>query len=146
MDEMNEDFLPENPDAFIESPVEGEPIIEDLPEFYNFHYITIDDQNRIIEGWSDGPYPSRDTAGAICINEQGGYQFRLFPDGEENPPLWDMDGIPLYKWDGSEVLPRTAEETEADRAAIPDPPPTEQERMEAQVTYTAMMTDTLLEV
>jgi len=117
-----------------------------MDEFYNKHYITTDAQNRIAAAWSDGPHPDRDTTDAICINEQGGYQFRLFPDGEENPAICTMDGIPLYKWDGEQVVLRTEEEIAADHAAIPEPPPTEQERMEAQVTYTAMMTDTLLEV
>lgn len=83
--------------------------------FYIKHYITTDAQGRITDGWSDGPHPGRDTSGAVCINEQGGYQFRLAPGGEENPPLFTIDGIPLYRWDGEKVLPRTAEEIEADR-------------------------------
>lgn len=84
-------------------------------EHYNKHYIATDTQGRITSGWSDGPHPKRDTANVICINEQGGYQFRLFPGGEENPPLCTMDGIPLYKWDGESVISRTEEEIEADR-------------------------------
>lgn len=89
----------------------------------NKHYITVDDQGRIVDGWSDGPHPSKDTTGAICINEQGGYQFRLFPpDGEENPSLWDMEGIPLYKLTAKgKVARRTETEIAADRAAIPKP-------------------------
>ena len=83
--------------------------------FYNKHYITTDVKGRITDGWSDGPRPDRETAGAVCINEQGGYQFRLFPGGEENPALYTVDGVPLYRWDGEKVLPRTAEEIEADR-------------------------------
>lgn len=113
----------------------------------NKHYITTDGQGRIIDGWSDGPHPTKDTTGAICINEQGGYQLRLILDSketEENPPLYTMDGIPLYKYADGEVIPRSEEEITADRAAIPEPPPTAQERMEAQVAYTAMMTDTLI--
>ena len=102
-----------------------------MNEFYNKHYIITDAESRITSGWSDGPAPDRDTTGAICINEQGGYQFRLFPGGEENPPLYTMDGIPLYKWDGAQVIPRTEEEIAADRAAIPEPPPSEQEDVEA---------------
>lgn len=117
-----------------------------MDAFYSKHYIEIDAQNRIISAWSDGPHPDRDTAEAICINDKGGYQLRLFPGGEENPPLHTMDGIPLYKWDGEQAVRRSEDEIAADRAAIPAPPPTAQERMEAQVTYTAMMTDTLLEV
>ena len=87
----------------------------DFEPAYNRHYITVDIQGRIINGWSDGPHPDRDTTGAICISEQGGYQFRLFPGGEENPPLYDMDGIPLYKWDGERVVQRTEEEIDLDR-------------------------------
>ena len=64
---------------------------------YNKHYITTDAQGLITSGWSDGPHPDRDATNAICINEQGGYQFRLFPGGEENPPLYTMDGVPLYR-------------------------------------------------
>ena len=87
----------------------------DIPTQDNRHYITVDTQGRITDGWSDGPYPDRPTANAICINEQGGYQFRLIPGGEESPPLYTVDGIPLYEWDGSQVLPREEGEIEADR-------------------------------
>lgn len=82
-------------------------------ETYNLHYIKTDETGRIIDGWSNGPCPNKDTTEAICINGQGGYQFRLFPGGEENPPLRDDRGIPLYKWDGA-VLRRTQEEIDAD--------------------------------
>lgn len=96
-------------------------------EFYNRHYITTDAQGRITSGWSDGPHPDRDTTNAICINQQGGYQLRLLVafaniDGEpwhqqteENPALYTMDGIPLYRWDGERVMARTDEEIAADR-------------------------------
>lgn len=123
---------------------------------YNKHYILADEQGRITSGWSDGPHPEQDTAGAICINEEGGYQFRLLvtheeqnSDGtglnirtettEENPPLWTMDGIPLYKLVGDFVVPRTEEEIAADRAAIPEPPPTAQEQLRADVDFLAAM-------
>lgn len=116
-----------------------------MEEIYNKHYITEDDQSRILDGWSDGPHPEKDTTDATCINKQGGYQFRLSPEGEENPALWTMDGIPLYKYVDGQVVARTEKEIAADRAAIPEPPPTAMERMEAQMTYTAMKTGTLLE-
>lgn len=99
-------------------------VFEDI---YNRHYIIIDDRSRITDRWSDGPHPDRDTFNAICINEQGGYQFRLIHGGEENPPLYTMDGIPLYKYVNGEVLPRAEEEIAADLAAIPLLPPTAQE-------------------
>lgn len=100
---------------------------------YNKHYIRFDNANRIIAGWSDGPHRDRNTDGAICINEQGGYQFRLCDGGEENPPLYTMDGIPRYKWDGQAVQARSEEEIAADRAELPAPPPSEIERLRQEV-------------
>lgn len=107
--------------------------------YYNRHYITTDPQGRITAGWSDGPHRDRSTDGAICISERGGYQFRLRPGGLENPPLYTMDGIPLYRWDGKKVVPRTEEEIAADRAAIPEPPPSAQEQLRADVDFLAAM-------
>lgn len=104
-----------------------------MDEYYNKHYIKPDSSNRIIDCWSDGPHPGRDTTNAICISDKGGYQFRFTPDGEENPSLYDVDGIPLYKWDGQAVVKRTAEEIAADRAAIPAPPPSEMELLRQEV-------------
>lgn len=103
------------------------------------HYIAIDAQGRITSGWSDGPQRDRDTTGAVCINEAGGYQFRLHPGGEENPPLYTEDGIPLYRWDGGQVVRRSEEEVQADRAALPAPAPSEQERLRADVDFLAAM-------
>ena len=103
------------------------------------HYIAIDAQGRITSGWSDGPQGDRDTTGAVCINEAGGYQFRLHPGGEENPPLYTEDGIPLYRWDGERVVRRSEEEVQADRAALPAPAPSEQERLRADVDFLAAM-------
>ncbi len=110
-----------------------------MDEFYNRHYIIVDKQGHITTGWSDGPHPDRDTTRAICINDKSGYQFRITPGGEENPPLHTMDGIPLYKWDGAQAVPRTDEEIEADRAAIPEPAPTEMERIRADVDFLSAM-------
>lgn len=92
------------------------------------HYILLDGENRIIDGWSDGLFPDKPTEGAICINEQGGYQFRLFPDGEENPALIDSDGVHLWKYAG-EVKPATEAEKEAERASFPQPEASEEEKL-----------------
>lgn len=97
--------------------------VDDFAPTYCRHYIIADARGLIIDGWSDGPHPKRNTAEAICINERGGYQFRLFPDGEENPTLYTIDGIPLYRWNREQVISRTEEEIEGDRAALPVPPP-----------------------
>ena len=101
-------------------------------KFYK-HYITTRLDDAITDAWSDGPHPDKDTNDAICINDQGGYQVRLHPGGEENPTIYTMDGIPLYKWDGFQVISRTEDEIEMDRAAIPTPPPSGQEQLRADV-------------
>lgn len=113
-----------------EENITQEPEINFEP-FYNQHYIEIDKSCNIIKGWSDAFAPA--TENAICINEQGSYQFRLWTEGEENPNLFTMDGIPLYKWDGEQVVARDEAEIEADRAAIPKLPivPTYEERLAA---------------
>lgn len=115
-----------------------------MDDFYNRHYITTDAQGRITVGWSDGPHPEKDPTGAICINAEGGYQFRLFPGGEENPPLYTMDVIPLYKYVGGEVIARTEAEIAADRAALPPPPPSAQEQLRADVDFLAAMANVQL--
>lgn len=99
---------------------------------YHHHYIRTDDCGCIIDGWSDGPYPIRDSSGAICINDHGGYQFRLTTNGVENPPLCSIDEIPLYKWNGEQVLPRTDAEIESDRASVQSKQiPSTEQRLEA---------------
>jgi len=113
-----------------------------MNEFYNKHYITIDSQNRITAIWSDGPNPERSTEKAICVNEKGSYQAYLTVDGkrtEENPRWLTNDGIPLYKWNGKQAIKRTEKEIAADRAAIPEPPPTAQEQLRADVDFLAAM-------
>lgn len=116
--------------------------------YYNKHYITVDAENRITTGFSDAF--RQPTEMDICINEKGGYQFRLFVGGEENPSLFDYeDMIPLYKWDGEKVVARTTEEIEADRAAIvrPEPTPSDAERiaeLEAKLKAQDELIDILL--
>lgn len=104
-------------------------------KMYDKHYITVDAENRITNGFSDAF--RQPTEADICINEQGGYQFRLIyvendaltgnpvrKLSEENPSLYDWDGmIPLYKYENGEVIRRTEEEIEADRAELPVPEP-----------------------
>ncbi len=120
-----------------------EESVIDTEEFYNRHYITVDEQGRIVDGFSDAFRNPTNTD--ICINERGGYQFRLFPGGEENPALKEENGIPLYRYEGGVIEHRTVEDIAEDIAALPALEPTEDEKRDAQIFYTAMMTDTLLE-
>lgn len=49
------------------------------------------------------------------------------------------DGISLYRWDGEAAVSRTAEEIEADLTALPEPAPSEQERLRADIDFLAAM-------
>ena len=108
-------------------------------------YIKTDEQNRIVRCEGEYSLPS-DLSGWILIDEGAPCDKRnlaqsMYFDGG----LYTMDGIPRYRWDGTQAVERTEEELEADRANIPELAPTQLDRVEAQVTYTAMVTDTLLE-
>ncbi len=115
-----------------------------MDDVYFCHYITASASGLILSGWSTGPSPDRTADDAVCINDRGGYQFRLFPGGEENPSLYTEDGIPLYRWDGERAVRRSEEEIAADRSAVPDPPPSPQEQLRADVDFLAAMTGVML--
>ena len=90
-------------------------------------------------------YIQTDAEGRI-LRCEGGYTLPADLDGwtliEEGQPcdrlnlaqshyftggLYTMDGIPRYRWDGTQAVERTEEELEVDRAARPAPPPTTEE-------------------
>ena len=91
-------------------------------------YIQTDDQGRITR--CDGGYTTpADLTDWTEIDEGTGDRYNLcqshyFPGG-----LYTMDGIPRYRWDGTQAVERTEEELDADRAARPAPPPTTDERI-----------------
>ena len=108
-------------------------------------YIKVDDQGRIIRCEGEYTLPS-DLTDWIMIEEGTPCdRLNLAQSHYFHGGLYTMDGIPRYRWDGSAAVLRTEEELEADRANIPEPAPTQLDRVEAQVTYTAMVTDTVLE-
>ena len=92
-------------------------------------YIKTDEQNRIARCEGEYSLPS-DLSGWILIDEGAPCDKRnlaqsMYFDGG----LYTVDGIPRYRWAGSEAVLRTEEELEADRAARPAPPPTTDERI-----------------
>ena len=79
-----------------------------MNEFYNNHYIRLDEHNNITHGFSDAF--EQPQAGDILITEQGGRHFELL--GEINPPLTDMQGAFVYKYENSEVIANPVREHE----------------------------------
>ena len=89
-------------------------------------YIQTDDRGRILR--CEGGYTTpADLTGWIEIDEGTGDKYNLCQSHYFDGGLYTMDGIPRYRWDGSEAVLRTEEELEEDRAALPAPPPTTEE-------------------
>lgn len=109
-------------------------------------YISIDSSGNIIQVEGEYTLP-QDLTGWVLIEEGAPCdrlnlaQSHYFPDG-----LYNEYGIPLYKYTNGNIQKRTDEEVTADVSAQLNatPPPTKLDIIEAQITYTAMMTDTLL--
>lgn len=93
-------------------------------------YILTDEQNRITR--CDGGYSTPpDLTGWIKIDEGTGDKYNLCQSHYFEGGMYTYDGIPLYKWDGQAVQPRTDDEIAADRAARPAPPPSPVEQLRA---------------
>lgn len=85
-------------------------------------YIQTDTEGRILR--CDGGYTSpTDLTGWIEIDEGTGDKYNLCQSHYFDGGLYTMDGIPRYRWDGSKAILRTYAELEADREALPKPPP-----------------------
>ena len=107
-------------------------------------YIQTDTKGRIIRCEGGYTTPS-DLTDWIEIDEGTGDKYNLCQSHYFDGGLYTMDGIPRYKYENNTVVLRAEAELSTDRANIPEPAPTQLDRVEAQVTYTAMVTDTLLE-
>ena len=91
-------------------------------------YIQTDTEGRILR--CEGGYTTpHDLTGWIEIDEGTGDKYNLCQSHYFDGGLYTMDGIPRYRWDGTQAVERTEEELEADRAARPAPPPTTDERI-----------------
>lgn len=108
-------------------------------EFYNNYYLKTREDGAIIDAFSDGPFPERSTDGYTQFGK-GGYQLRLFPpDGEENPCLYTIEGVPLYHWDGEKVTRRDDADIQAEIAQLPPPDPSPMEQLRADVDFALAM-------
>lgn len=88
-----------------------------------------------------------DDAGRITgtnHNDMSGNTGWVSISNEIGDDIMEEHGVPIYKYSKGKAVARKQSEIDAD---IPDdtPEPTEADKLEAQVLYTALMTDTLLE-
>lgn len=79
------------------------------------------------------------------LDEGYGDRFSLAQSHYLDGGLYTMQGIPRYKYEGGACVLRSEAELADDRDALPKPQPSQLDRVEAQATYTAMMTDTMME-
>ena len=107
-------------------------------------YILLDAQNRITRIEGEYSLPA-DLTGWVQIDEGYGDRFSLAQSHYLDGGLYTMQGIPRYKYEGGVCVLRSEAELAADRDALPKPQPSQLDRVEAQATYTAMMTDTMME-
>jgi len=94
----------------------------DTVEIFNKHFIRIDEQKYILSGFSDAFENPTETD--ILINDRGGRHFQLVLGSkltQENPPLIDDWGTPLYEWNDKRVVRRTNEEIEFNRIHLSIP-------------------------
>lgn len=85
-----------------------------------------------------------DLTGWVEIDDGTGDRYNLCQSHYFEGGLYTMDGIPRYKYADGVCSLRLDSEIAEDRETIPAAP-SQLDSIEAQSTYTAMMTDTLLE-
>lgn len=74
------------------------------------HYVTTNENGAVLRGFStDFEQPA---ANDVCICEDGGRHFEL--NDVVNPPMTDYHGVPLYKFDGKQIINRDEKEVIAE--------------------------------
>lgn len=104
---------------------------EIMPEPDPHHvYAQVDEQGRIT-AVNSSAFVSADWGTEI---DQGyGDQYHHAQGNYFPQPIYTEDGIPRYKLEDGQAVERTEEEIEADRAALPEPEPTETEKLRRRV-------------
>ena len=109
-------------------------------------YVLLDERNRVLR--CEGGYTMSnidDVSKWTYIDEGTGDRYNLCQSHYLDGGLYTHDSIPRYKYEDGACVLRSEMELAADRDALPKPQPSQLDRVEAQATYTAMMTDTMME-
>ena len=108
-------------------------------------YVLLDKRNRVLR--CEGGYTMSnidDVSKWTYIDEGVGDRYNLC-QSHYFDALYTEQGVPRYKYEDGECVLRSEAELAADCDALPKPQPSQLDRVEAQATYTAMMTDTMME-
>lgn len=101
-------------------------------------YVKTDDLGCITR--CEGGYTTpANLTGWTQIDEGVGDRYNLCQSNYFADGLYTIDGIHRYKLDGGKAVARTAEEIEADRAALVPTAPTALEQLRADVDFLAIM-------
>ena len=93
-------------------------------------YVLTDGQGRIVR--CEGGYTTpADLTGWGQIDEGAGDRYNLCQTHYFDGGLYTGGGIPRYKLADGQAAERTEEELAADRAEVPAPPPTQEDRLSA---------------
>ncbi len=90
-------------------------------------YVRVDKNNRIIEINSSGFI--KDLEGWTQVDEGEGDKYHHAQGNYFDKPILNEYGIPVYKLADGKATERTAEEIQKDIDALPEPPPTLEERL-----------------
>ena len=114
-------------DNIVEIP---EEIIPETPDPY-IVYVQTDERGRIT-AVNSSAFVSSDWG--TEIDSGYGDRYHHAQGNYFDQSIYTEDGIPRYKLEDGKPVERTEEEIEADRAALPEPEPSENEKLRQRVT------------
>lgn len=120
-------------DNIIDIPEEITPPDEIIPETPNPYivYVQTDEQGRIT-AVNSSAFVSSDWG--TEIDSGLGDKYHHAQGNYFDQSIYTEDGVPRYKLEDGKPAERTEEEIEADRAALPEPEPSENEKLRQRVT------------
>ena len=101
-----------------------------MNEYTSKVYVLPDERGRVLR--CEGGYTMsniEDISQWVLIDEGYGDRYNLCQSNYFPTPLFEEHGVPMYKLDNGAAVERTAEEIAEDIAAIPAPPPSQEQRI-----------------
>ena len=108
-------------------------------------YILLDEKERIVRIEGEYSLPSDLTDWTLIEEGSPCDRLNLAQSHYLDGGLYTEDGILRWKYENGACVLRSDEELENDRKALPKAEATQLDCIEAQVMYTALMTDSLIE-